>query len=136
MIVGAAAAIRDGSGRLLLIRENYDRRRYGFPGGRLEPGETPEEAVVREVAEETCVRVSVDWLVGVYELPSYVGTHLFACSIVDGAPTVPAGDEIAEVGWFAPAEIPEPHTNLLHHALADVLADARGVERRDLERIN
>lgn len=49
----AAAWVFDGEGRLLLIRENYDRRRYGPPGGAVEPGESPLEAVVREFAEET-----------------------------------------------------------------------------------
>ena len=44
-----AAWIFDEHGRVLLIRENYDRRRYGPPGGKVEPGESPREAVVREV---------------------------------------------------------------------------------------
>lgn len=133
---GAAAAIFDGAGRLLLIKENYDRRRYSLPGGRVEPGETPEEAVVREVREETGVGAQIDGRVGLYQLDNGFEVALYACSIVDGIPAVPEGDEIAEVGWFDPADIPEPRSNVLHHALADVLAGARDVERRGLERIN
>jgi hypothetical protein len=42
---------------------------------------------------------------------------------------VPASDEIAEIGWFDPRDLPRPTTNLLRHALADALSDARGVIR-------
>lgn len=63
---GAAAAILDSDGRLLLIKENYDRRRYSFPGGEVESGESPLEAVVREALEETGVIVRIDHLVGIY----------------------------------------------------------------------
>jgi 8-oxo-dGTP diphosphatase len=44
---GAAAAVLDAGGRVLLVEENYDRRRWGFPGGAVEPGESPLDAVVR-----------------------------------------------------------------------------------------
>jgi 8-oxo-dGTP diphosphatase len=42
-------------GRVLLIRENYDRRRWGLPGGRIEDGEAPWEAAIREAREEAVV---------------------------------------------------------------------------------
>ena len=133
---GAAAAILDARGRLLLIKENYGRRRYSLPGGAIEDGETPEKACLREVREETGVGAHIDHQIGLYQLLGGWEVYLFACSIVEGAPAVPDGDEISEVGWFDPSAIPEPQSNLLHHALADVVAGARRVERRDLEPIN
>jgi 8-oxo-dGTP pyrophosphatase MutT (NUDIX family) len=44
---GAAAVIFGATGRVLLVKENYDRCRWSLPGGMIEPGETPEEAAVR-----------------------------------------------------------------------------------------
>jgi ADP-ribose pyrophosphatase YjhB (NUDIX family) len=133
---GAAAAILDSDGRLLLIKENYDRRRYSFPGGEVEAGETPLDAVVRETREEACVAVAVSHLVGVYRLVNGFTVTLFSCSIEEGEPTLPGTGEIAEVGWFAPDEIPEPSSNLLHHSLEDVVENRRGVVRDRLPRIN
>jgi ADP-ribose pyrophosphatase YjhB (NUDIX family) len=133
---GAAAAILDGDGRLLLVKENYDRRRYTLPGGAVEDGESVLDAVVREAREETGVTVEVDHLVGVYRLVSGLTVSLFRCVVADGEPHRPSSGEIAEVGWFSPREIPEPRSNILHHALEDVVSGRRGVVRDGLPRIN
>jgi ADP-ribose pyrophosphatase YjhB (NUDIX family) len=63
------------SGRLLLIQENYGQRRYGPPGGRDEAGENPQQAVLREVREETGLAVRVQRLIGMsyVEKPGHVG---------------------------------------------------------------
>jgi 8-oxo-dGTP diphosphatase len=126
---GAAAAILDDLGRLLLVKEGYDRRRYMFPGGALEPGESPLDAVVREAREETGVVIGIDHVIGVYRLVSGITATLFRCSIETGEPAAPDGWEIAEVGWFLPDEIPHPRSNILHHALDDVVAGRSGVVR-------
>src|SRR5437763_11981549 len=57
----AGAVIRDRPGRILLVLRANDPGRglWSLPGGRVEPGETPEQAVVREVREETGLEVSV-----------------------------------------------------------------------------
>ena len=49
------AVVHDAAGRLLLIRRGHDPHRglWSLPGGRIEAGESPEQAVVREVREET-----------------------------------------------------------------------------------
>ena len=59
-----AIAVRDGA--LLLIRRGHapSRGRWSLPGGRVEPGETPQQALVREMAEETGLTVEVGELVG------------------------------------------------------------------------
>ena len=53
------AVIHDPAGRLLLIRRGHDPHRglWSLPGGRIEAGESPEQAVVREVREETGLEV-------------------------------------------------------------------------------
>ena len=109
-----SAIIFDNRARVLLIRENYGRRRYGLAGGPIEPSETPWAAVVREVLEETTVHVQPRHLVAVYS--GAVGSHMwvvafgFRCEITAGQPRVPHGDEIAEVGWYEPGRWPEPRT--------------------------
>jgi 8-oxo-dGTP diphosphatase len=135
-LFGAAAVIFDDEGRVLLIKENYDRRRYGLPGGAVEPGESPLDAVARETFEETGMRAAVDHLIGLYQLENGLLVHVFRCRILEGKPTVPTTGEIAEVDWFDAAALPAPVTNTLHHALPDALAGSRGVVRTGLPRLN
>ena len=62
MIVVAAAVIRDPQGRILLTKRLSDAHLGGqweFPGGKLEEGESPEEAVVRECKEECDIDIRV-----------------------------------------------------------------------------
>jgi 8-oxo-dGTP pyrophosphatase MutT (NUDIX family) len=133
---GAAAAILDDRGRLLLVKENYDRRRYSLPGGAVEPDETLLETVIRETREETGLAVRVEHVIGVYRLDNGFTATLLRCSIADGEPHRPESGEIDEVGWFDPEDIPDPTSNLLHHALDDIVEGRRGVVRDDLRRIN
>jgi 8-oxo-dGTP diphosphatase len=137
-IEAAGVAIFGDDGRLvLLIKENYDRHRWGFPGGALEPGETPEQAAVRETREETGLEVRVQSLVGSYSLAdSSLVAHLFRGAIVAGVPAVPDTGEIAEVAWWPVDALPEPQTNLLHHALPDALAGRSDLTRRGLARVS
>ena len=132
---GAAAAILD-DGRLLLVKENYDRRRYSVPGGALEEGENALDAVVRETFEETGATVTIDHVIGVYRLENEFTATLFRCVIANDTPARPDTGEIAEVAWFGLDEIPQPRSNLLHHALEDIVAGRRGVVRVGLPRIN
>jgi 8-oxo-dGTP diphosphatase len=64
MLPGATAVVIDGAGRLLL-GQRADNGRWALPGGAVDPGEQPAEAVVREVYEETGVHVAVERLAGV-----------------------------------------------------------------------
>ena len=132
----ASAAVLDESGRLLLVQENYDRRRYTLPGGAVDAGESVLDAAVRETLEETGVVVRLDHVVGVYRLVDGLALTLFRCAIEEGEPALPDTGEIADVGWFAPGEIPAPRSNILHHALPDIVTGHRGVVRDGLPRLN
>ena len=132
LVLSAAALIFDDAGRVLLIKENYHRRRYGLPGGALEPGETPVEAVVREVREETGLEAHVGPIIGMYAVRNPAHTLVcfaFRCGITGGEPVVPSTGEIAEVAWFDPHAAPEPRTNTLGAVLEDALAGRLGVAR-------
>jgi 8-oxo-dGTP diphosphatase len=63
-MIGVGAVIEDGQGRVLLVRHRPERGGYWqgkwiCPGGRLEPGETIEEGIRREVEEETRLTVEL-----------------------------------------------------------------------------
>lgn len=57
----AAAIIRDELGRYLLVQETRPdmRGRWGLPGGHIDPGETPQEAAIRETREESGLKIEI-----------------------------------------------------------------------------
>lgn len=66
--VGANAVIFDENG-LVLLEKRSDNGFWGLPGGHVEIGESAQDAVVREVLEETGLEVEVSRLVGIYSHP-------------------------------------------------------------------
>ncbi len=85
--VAAAAIFHEG--RVLAAQRGYGELKDGweFPGGKLEPGESPEQALVRELREEMDVTVSVEEKLGMveYDYPAFhVRLHLFAASVTEG----------------------------------------------------
>lgn len=105
------AVIRDEAGRLLMILRGHEPGRglWSIPGGRIEPGETPEAAVVREVREETGLDVRCGPLLGSAELPGLAGAVVDirdyrACLVAGSATIATAGDDAADVRWVSDAE--------------------------------
>mgnify|MGYP000589836916 FL=1 len=87
-----AAVIRDG-GRILATERGYGDFKGGweFPGGKMEPGETPEAAVVREIEEELRVTVRPTAFIETveYDYPTFHLTmHCFMCEVVSGEITL------------------------------------------------
>lgn len=85
--------IRDN--KLLLIRRTRQNSEgdidnwLSIPGGGLEPGETPEQGVVRELQEELGLIIKVDRLLAVQDVPSEESRHnYFLCSIIAGEPHI------------------------------------------------
>ena len=118
--VGALALIRDPGGRILMARFAYPPRIWNLPGGRIERNETPDDGVVREVAEETGLRITVDRLLLVDVRRPGAVTFTFACSVAGGS-LAPFAGEIAAVRWLEEGEIQRlaPHVRAtLRHALA------------------
>ncbi len=127
----AFALIIDGTGRVLLVRHNYNGNYYALPGGAVEAGELPQEAAVREIREELCVEARATRLLSLF---SFVAdgrfqAHVFLAEIIRGTPMHPGTDEIAEIGWFDPDQLPQPVYITVEHAIADARRGDYGVLR-------
>jgi ADP-ribose pyrophosphatase YjhB (NUDIX family) len=99
---------------------------WSVPGGRVEPGETVDAAVVREVAEETGLSVRCGPLAGWAERIGadhhYVILDFHVSVVGDTAPT--AGDDAAEAAWVPVSELGErPLVDGLARFLASALSD-------------
>ena len=118
---GVAGIIFDEKQRVLLMKR-ADNGLWGIPSGHVEPGETVEEAIIREVREETGLSVKVNRLIGVYSDPvsqvfsypngkvSHFITTCFKCEVVEGTPNK-ENEETLDVNYFELNHLPE---NLLH----------------------
>jgi 8-oxo-dGTP diphosphatase len=102
-VVGAAL-VRDG--RVLAARRTAPAPaagRWEFPGGKVEAGETPDQALVREVAEELGVVIVVRrWLAGAAPIGTAYELTVALAEIVDGEP---APAEHDRVRWLCAAEL-------------------------------
>jgi ADP-ribose pyrophosphatase YjhB (NUDIX family) len=121
----AGAFVRDGAGRVLLIRRANDPGRglWSVPAGRIEAGETPAEAAVREVREETGLDVEV----GEVLWRGAVGTFSvedFAATVTGGV--LQAGDDASDARWFTADEV---RALPLSENLLDVLVEVGVVPR-------
>ena len=103
------AVVTDGQGRLLMIKRGHEPGAglWSIPGGRIEPGETDAEALVREMLEETGLTVQVGRLVGSVQRPGLDGTVIdirdYAATVTGG--TLAPGDDAADARWVDMAEM-------------------------------
>jgi 8-oxo-dGTP diphosphatase len=103
------AVIKDPAGRLLLIRRGHapGAGLWSLPGGKVEPGETDQQAVIREVREETGLSVVPGVLVGSVTRPAPGGAAFeirdYAASVTGG--DLAAGDDAMDARWVRPAEL-------------------------------
>ena len=107
-----ALALNDGEGRWLLHKRPLGKHHGGlweFPGGKVEQGETPANALVREIAEELGIDIeSADLVPATFAHDPGGGVSpaivilLYTCTRWTGVPQALEGEAI---GWFAPDEI-------------------------------
>lgn len=87
--IEVVAAIIMRGGKILATQRGYGDLAGGweFPGGKMEPGETPEEALVREIREELDAGIAVDSFITTvdhdYEA-FHLTMHCYLCSVVEG----------------------------------------------------
>jgi 8-oxo-dGTP diphosphatase len=103
------AVVRGNDGRLLLVRRGQapSAGTWSLPGGRVEPGESDAEAVIRELHEETGLRVRPGALVGSVRVPAPDGEvydiHDYAAEVVGG--TLAAATDASDARWVAADEL-------------------------------
>ena len=129
---GVAAVAFDGTGSVLLVKRG-DNGLWGLPSGHVEPGETVEEAIMREVLEETGLYVRVIQLIGVYSDPAsqvfsyptgqtvHFITSCFRCEVIGGQ-LHPDGREVLDVVFADVNKLPEPLLPMHPRWLSDALA--------------
>lgn len=118
-LVGVTGLGVDARGRVLLARHRFGAPQWRFLGGFLAPRERVEDALAREVREETGLVIEVGPILEVVTGYKWARVELvFAYRVTAGSQTL--GGEVAELGWFAP------------DALPDVRADQRGLIERHL----
>ncbi len=105
-----AAAIIVSDGRVLLVRRRVSEGQlsWQFPAGAVEPGESDEEAAVREAWEEVGLRVRAVKRLGERIHPATRRMMVYvACEVVDGTPYVADEEELVEATWCNGAQLTE-----------------------------
>lgn len=122
--VTVGAVVTDAGGRVLLLKHVFrSGSGWGVPGGFVEPGEQPEEAVRRELREEAGLEVGEVWIVlaQAFRRPRQVEI-LFRARAAPDSGVRAASAEVSRAEWFAPGEFP-----------AELPADQRRLVARALE---
>lgn len=137
LMPGVAAIVRDGSQRVLFMRRADDGR-WGLPAGAIDPGESPAQAIVREVREETGLDARPTRVAGVFGGPGFRHRYpngdevewtvtVFECEILGGE-LAPQDGEALALRYFAAEDaptlqLPYPRT-LFEHAPSDAATRA------------
>ena len=120
---GADALVQNERGDLLLVRRADDGR-WAMPGGWVDPGETPEQAVVREVAEETGLQVSAARLAHTEQRPQSVH-YTYRCRLDGGR--LQASEESLAVAFLMPNQVDHWHTDHRERLLAAMAVAERSL---------
>jgi len=126
----AQAVVRDAGRVLLAVRDTL--RGWELPGGTVQSGESLEDALRREVLEETGLEVRVRRLVGVYSRTGFRAhvAHVFECEVAGGS--LRPSPETPKLAWFDCTTLPDTIFPWFRGPLEDALADAPApVERRE-----
>ena len=115
--VRVVAAVIRSEDKIVATARGYGefKGQWEFPGGKIEPGETPQEALVREIQEELDVKIKVGDLIDTieYDSPSFhLSMDCFWCIVTDGEITLKEAedarwlskDELYSVDWL-PADM-------------------------------
>jgi 8-oxo-dGTP diphosphatase len=133
-LVSVAALVTDDEGKILLVNSPW--RGWEYPGGLIEPGESFEAALKREVREESGVEIEITGFVGICKnLERNIVNMDFTARYIGG--TLTTSEESTEVGWFTPEEAMARITfPLTKKRLANMLSGDRNVHLFGFRREN
>ncbi len=117
----AAAFVRNSKGEVLLVKRGVEpgKGEWGLPSGFMEIDETPEEACLRELEEETGLRGKINRLIGVYAQDSLTYRRVLIIGYEVKAQGRPRpGSDSVEVRYFPPEDLP-PIVFLSHRRLVE-----------------
>ena len=111
----AVVALIHWQGQVLMIQRRFGRSKgcWALPGGFMDPGEMPDDAVQREVREEVGLTVCPETLLGILPMevpgPGKVGIVLAYAAALQSAPParLSGADDAAAADWFHPASLPD-----------------------------
>ena len=137
--LGAASAVFDPSGRVLLVRHTYGPRNWELPGGGAEDGEDPSSTARRELSEETGLDLGPGRLTGIYyEASGDAGPILHAVFRLDWSPDLPIptprSPEIDAAQFWSVERLPRPVSTFTVQRIQDARSDgaaARVVQARE-----
>jgi 8-oxo-dGTP pyrophosphatase MutT (NUDIX family) len=134
LVVAVAVIVRDSEGRVLLIQRS-DNGYWALPGGAQDIGESVAQAAIREVEEETGVRIEVAGISGIYSDPHHVIAYddgevrqEFSLCLRGRAigGSIRTSDESIKVEWVDPKDLPSLS---MHPSMAKRIK--HGIEQHD-----
>ena len=128
MVTGGSSVVVLNDRGEVLLELRSDARIWALPAGRMEPGETYEQAAIREVREETGYAIELERVVGDYWRPQ-LGERggdkmrVFAGCVVGGDPSVHDSESL-EVRWFPLDALPKPLFRFSREHIEDACANS------------
>ena len=127
----AGVIIQNERGEILFLEQQ--KSVYGIPGGIVEAGETPPIAALREALEEACIEVELEYIIGCYLLVGAGKTDnlatIYKAKVIKGIPKPGDTNEVKNVLWRSPNDLPLPLVTDAKAAIEDLLENKRGVVR-------
>lgn len=134
-IRSAIGVVFDESKARILLIKRRDVPIWVLPGGGVEENENPEDAVIREIYEETGLAVQLYRPVAIYSPINSLAnlTYLFECKVKDGVLTV--GDETRELAFFPIDNLPTPFFFIHNDWLNDALKNQSDIIQKPLNQV-
>jgi len=129
--LSAKAVVLDRAGRCLVLKRSMNSRgnpgKWDFPGGKAEPGETFDQALLREIEQETGLRVSLTRVAGAAEseLPERKVAYLIMEASLESG-KVRLSDEHDDYQWVPVTELPHVDLAMQFRAFTESYARSEG----------